>query len=92
MSQGIRADDQLLAFGTVNSDNHNGLKALAGQVRQGERVELVLLRGGSSGETVRVDLMPREGWGGRGLIGCALSSLSNMPFCPSLLQLSVAHD
>jgi hypothetical protein len=68
----------LLAFGTVTADNHNGLKALAGQVRQGERVELELLRGGpTAGETIRVGLVPREGWGGRGLIGCVLGATAS---------------
>jgi hypothetical protein len=67
--QGVKADDQILSFGSVASENHDGLKALAGQVRKGERVEVELLRQGSR---VRVGLVPRDGWGGRGLIGYVL--------------------
>lgn len=67
--QGVKADDQILSFGSVVYENHDGLKALAGQVRKGERVEVELLRQGSR---VRVGLVPRDGWGGRGLIGYVL--------------------
>lgn len=60
-----------MKFGTVYAHNNAKLSKLAEIVQssQGREIDVIVLR-----EEVRVTLrlMPRSGWGGRGLLGCHL--------------------
>lgn len=73
---GLEQGDQILKFGSVTADDPKGLGALAapGVVLDGTRIELLVQRQGVA-DTVVLTLVPRAGWGGRGLLGCHLLPL-----------------
>lgn len=68
-SQGLRVDDEILEFGTINSRNfQNNLTQISDLVRhmQNKRVPLKVLR---MGQQLDMILIPKS-WSGRGLLGC----------------------
>jgi len=95
--QGLQPLDQIILFGTVNSSNHENLKALAALVGASEGVSLKITSSSlppslspssrslafllsfdqnpisiqvlRNGQVKTLSLVPRSGWGGRGLIG-----------------------
>ncbi|SOV03802.1 related to 26S proteasome non-ATPase regulatory subunit 9 [Ustilago sp. UG-2017a] len=73
---GLEAGDQILKFGWVTAEDPEGLGALAapGVVVDGAGIELLVQREGVA-DTVVLTLIPRAGWGGRGLLGCHLLPL-----------------
>ncbi|GAA5912451.1 hypothetical protein JCM5296_004398 [Sporobolomyces johnsonii] len=73
---GLKRDDLLLTLSTINSSNHDSLRAVAALIGRSEGVELPLavLRGG---QKVTLKLTPRAGWGGRGLLGCHIVPFSS---------------
>ncbi|GAC72063.1 26S proteasome regulatory complex, subunit PSMD9 [Moesziomyces antarcticus T-34] len=70
---GLREGDRVVKFGSVTAQHPQGLAALAAQgvVVDGTPIQLLVSRGGSSAP-VEITLVPRAGWGGRGLLGCHL--------------------
>lgn len=74
---GLKVGDWIRRFGDVNWMNHEKLTKVAEVVRrhQGRAVAVKVIR---TGETAREDeelvlnLVPKSGWGGRGLLGCHL--------------------
>ncbi|WVQ80734.1 hypothetical protein IAT38_002839 [Cryptococcus sp. DSM 104549] len=66
---GLRAQDMIYSFAGVTSASSGGLQSIGAKVVQSEGVALPLLvlRGQ---ERVRLSLTPRNGWGGRGSLGC----------------------
>ncbi|KAJ1599224.1 hypothetical protein NDA14_004671 [Ustilago hordei] len=76
---GLEAGDQILKFSRVTAEDPEGLGALAalaapGVVVDGAGIELLVQREGVA-DTVVLTLIPRAGWGGRGLLGCHLLPL-----------------
>ncbi|EST04806.1 PDZ domain protein [Kalmanozyma brasiliensis GHG001] len=71
---GLVAGDLVVRFGSVTAENEKGLAALAapGVVVDGTSICITVTR---SGETVNLTLIPRAGWGGRGMLGCHLLPL-----------------
>lgn len=71
---GLVAGDLVVRFGSVTVENDKGLSALAapGVAVDGTSIQIMVMR---SGETVNLTLIPRAGWGGRGLLGCHLLPL-----------------
>ncbi|TKY86230.1 hypothetical protein EX895_005055 [Sporisorium graminicola] len=71
---GLIQGDHIVRFGSVTADDPKGLAALAapGVVVDGTGIQIVVAR---HGESVRLTLTPRAGWGGRGLLGCHLLPL-----------------
>lgn len=65
---GIQKDDEILEFGSINSDNFTELKQVSELVmhRQNQPIALKVKR---QGRTYDVTLVPRV-WSGRGLLGC----------------------
>lgn len=66
---GLRVDDEILEFGTINSRNfQNNLTQISDLVRhmQNKRVPLKVLR---MGQQLDMILIPKS-WSGRGLLGC----------------------
>jgi 26S proteasome non-ATPase regulatory subunit 9 len=68
---GLRREDLILKFGSLarSSFAENSLQPLADLVSVNENRELqvIILR---SEETMSLKLIPRKGWGGRGMLGC----------------------
>lgn len=75
-SAGLQPDDQIIRFGSITADTSKGLGALAapGVVVDGASIQLIVRRQGAS-QLVNLTLVPRAGWGGRGLLGCHLVPL-----------------
>ena len=74
---GLKAGDWIRRFGDVNWMNHEKLTKVAEVVRrqQGRAVTVKVIRtGDAAGEDqeLALSLIPRSGWGGRGLLGCHL--------------------
>ncbi|KAJ1919389.1 putative 26S proteasome regulatory subunit [Mycoemilia scoparia] len=71
---GIRNGDKLVRFGIVTYGNNQKLKKLQEEVKHvvGYPTNVVIERSeeGSSPRLVRSKVTPREGWGGRGVLGC----------------------
>lgn len=65
---GIRINDEILEFGSINSDNFNELKQISELVthRQNQSIALKVKRLGRIHE---ITLIPKV-WSGRGLLGC----------------------
>ncbi|KAI9314985.1 hypothetical protein BX666DRAFT_1965444 [Dichotomocladium elegans] len=74
---GLRRDDRLVQFGTVHAANHDQLQALNALVRQseGKPIQVIVLRSGTS-DPCHLTLTPRQGWGGRGTLGCHIVPIS----------------
>lgn len=71
---GLRPRDLVLAFGEADWLNHEKLARVARIVAasEGRGVDVRVAR---DGEEVRLRVVPRRGWGGRGLLGCHLVPL-----------------
>lgn len=67
-SAGLVAGDHIVQFGSLNAGNHDGLKKLPTVVHEGQEVKLKVKRQGN--QLVELTLTPRNGWGGRGMLGC----------------------
>ncbi|KAL0079631.1 hypothetical protein J3Q64DRAFT_1760591 [Phycomyces blakesleeanus] len=68
-SAGLRRGDKIIEFGSVNAENHARLQALNELVQQslGVSIAVVVLR---EQDQLNLTLVPRQGWGGRGTLGC----------------------
>ncbi|WVR07107.1 hypothetical protein IAU60_004147 [Kwoniella sp. DSM 27419] len=66
---GLMSGDLIYDFAGVTSSSAGGLQAIGALVNSSEGVslELLVMRGN---EKVTLRLIPRSGWGGRGLLGC----------------------
>ncbi|OJJ49107.1 hypothetical protein ASPZODRAFT_1397650 [Penicilliopsis zonata CBS 506.65] len=77
---GLQAGDTIRSFGGVHWMNHERLSRVAQVVQQSEGRPLtvkVVRKEDSGPDTTELDLQltPRQGWGGRGLLGCHLVPL-----------------
>lgn len=65
---GIRKDDEILEFGSINHDNFTELKQVSDLVmhRQNQPIALKVKR---QGRNLDITLIPKT-WSGRGLLGC----------------------
>lgn len=68
---GLRREDLILKFGSLarSSFTANSLQPLADLVSVNENRELQVIISRSE-ETMSLKLIPRKGWGGRGMLGC----------------------
>ncbi|KAL2212285.1 26S proteasome non-ATPase regulatory subunit 9 [Sarocladium strictum] len=78
-SAGLKAGDEIRSFGYVNRNNHDGLKKVAECV-QGNEGNNIFIRvsrpsGATQREELRLTLVPRKDWGGRGMLGCHILPL-----------------
>ncbi|PWN53083.1 hypothetical protein IE53DRAFT_217005 [Violaceomyces palustris] len=67
---GLRENDLIIRFESLDSSNNDRLRALPSVVTEGRTIQLLILR--NSSEEVGLSLTPRSDWGGRGLLGCHL--------------------
>ena len=70
---GLKAGDQIRMFGPAMSSNHERLRKLAEVVLQnlGRPIPVRVLRSTAGGiQELEMRLTPRQGWGGRGSLGC----------------------
>ncbi|KAJ5871258.1 uncharacterized protein N7529_003611, partial [Penicillium soppii] len=75
---GLKAEDVIRSFGSVNWLNHERLTKVAEVVQQNEgRPVTVNVRRGNETtfEELDLQLTPRQNWGGRGMLGCHLVPL-----------------
>jgi len=72
--QGLEASDLILSLSSINHSNHENLSKVGQLVStsEGKELELVVMRGS---EKRTLKLVPRSGWGGRGLLGYSFLSL-----------------
>lgn len=71
---GLQRNDLVLQFGSVTSDNHQQLRALTNvvQTHLDQPLEIKVLR---ANQQLVLSLTPRNGWGGRGALGCHILPL-----------------
>ncbi len=70
---GLKAGDQIRRFGAATWSNHERLRKLGEVVQQnqGRPIPVKVLRAsGGSSQELELRLTPRQGWGGRGSLGC----------------------
>ncbi|KAF9909361.1 hypothetical protein EC991_008746 [Linnemannia zychae] len=68
---GLVQGDRIVVFGTVNANSPNTLPSLSAHVQSKENKPiLVKVQRGDSTDLVSLVLVPKQGWGGRGLLGC----------------------
>ncbi|KAH9909416.1 hypothetical protein F4778DRAFT_230193 [Xylariomycetidae sp. FL2044] len=76
---GLKAGDEIRNFGYVNKSNHDGLRKVAECVQgnEGQRILVKVSRrtGASGGQELHLNLIPRQNWGGRGMLGCHILPL-----------------
>ncbi|KAH9824347.1 hypothetical protein DFH28DRAFT_945285 [Melampsora americana] len=80
---GLKIGDQLIRFGTIDHSNHDQLKALVSFTNQNEGnpigVNWFRIQKDQNGNCLRTmmsqNLIPKSGWGGRGLLGFVRSFL-----------------
>jgi len=76
---GLRAGDLIRNFGYVNRENHDNLKKVAECVQgnEGQNILVKISRSVAGGQTqeLRLTLVPKRDWGGRGLLGCHILPL-----------------
>ncbi|KAH0542148.1 hypothetical protein FGG08_003448 [Glutinoglossum americanum] len=74
---GLRQDDQIRKFGNVTWLNHENLSRVKHVVQssEGRTVIVKLVREGTPHEELELELNPRHGWGGSGMLGCTLVPL-----------------
>ncbi|XP_053181311.1 26S proteasome non-ATPase regulatory subunit 9 [Scomber japonicus] len=65
---GLRVGDELIEFGSVNTDNFQNLQNIASVVQhsEGKPLRVALIR---DGQRAQMSLTPQR-WSGRGLLGC----------------------
>lgn len=77
---GLQPGDLIRNFGYVNASNHDGLKKVAECVQgnEGRDVTVKVSRPGAvpSQRELLLTLVPRSGWGGRGMLGCHVLPIS----------------
>ncbi|KAI7788926.1 26s proteasome non-atpase regulatory subunit 9 [Diaporthe eres] len=78
-SAGLQPGDLIRNFGYVDAANHDQLKKVAECV-QGNAGQSVLVKisrpsAAPSQRELQLNLVPRQGWGGRGLLGCHILPL-----------------
>ncbi|KAK3940060.1 ras family-domain-containing protein [Diplogelasinospora grovesii] len=71
---GLKAGDLIRNFGYVNHSNHDNLGKVAECVQGNEGVSRS--SGGTQAQELRLTLIPRRNWGGRGLLGCHILPLA----------------
>ncbi|KAF9391021.1 putative 26S proteasome regulatory subunit [Podila verticillata] len=71
VNAGLLQGDKIVAFGTVTASTPNVLPSLSEHVqsRENKPILVKVLRGDAS-ELHSLILVPRQGWGGRGMLGC----------------------
>ncbi|KAG9063080.1 hypothetical protein KI688_004680 [Linnemannia hyalina] len=68
---GLMQGDRIVVFGTINTNTPSTLRTLTELVQSREnRPTVVKVQRGESTELVSLVLVPKQGWGGRGLLGC----------------------
>ncbi|KAF9096763.1 putative 26S proteasome regulatory subunit, partial [Mortierella sp. AD031] len=68
---GLVQGDRIVTFGTVNANTPDTLPSLSAHVQSRENKPiLVKVQRGESSDLVSLILVPKQGWGGRGLLGC----------------------
>ncbi|KAK0745938.1 26S proteasome non-ATPase regulatory subunit 9 [Schizothecium vesticola] len=69
---GLKPGDLIRNFGYVNHGNHNNLARVSECVmgNEGQNILVKVSRPGPSAQELRLTLVPRRDWGGRGLLGC----------------------
>ncbi|XP_059379787.1 26S proteasome non-ATPase regulatory subunit 9-like isoform X1 [Carassius carassius] len=70
---GLRVGDEIIEFGSVNTQNFRNLRDVASVVQhsEGKSLRVGIIR---SGQEVHLNLTPKQ-WSGRGLLGCNLVPL-----------------
>lgn len=78
-SAGLQPGDLIRNFGYVDAANHDQLKKVAECVQasagQGVLVKISRPSAAPSQRELQLTLVPRQGWGGRGLLGCHILPL-----------------
>ncbi|KKY28005.1 putative 26s proteasome non-atpase regulatory subunit [Phaeomoniella chlamydospora] len=72
---GMKQGDGIRSFGEINWMNHENLTKVAEVVQRNEGQPIVVKihrKEGQSSQELTLQLIPRRGWGGRGLLGCHL--------------------
>ncbi|RIA85682.1 26S proteasome non-ATPase regulatory subunit 9 [Glomus cerebriforme] len=71
---GLLKGDEITRFGSIHTGNHQKLQALNTFVvdNEGKSIGVTIKRGE---ENLVLQLTPRRGWGGRGLLGCHILPL-----------------
>jgi 26S proteasome non-ATPase regulatory subunit 9 len=75
---GLKAGDLIRNFGYVNYGNHDSLRKVAECVQgnEGQNILVKVSRTSAGGtQELRLTLVPRRDWGGRGLLGCHILPL-----------------
>jgi 26S proteasome regulatory subunit N4 len=70
---GLKAGDQIRRFGTAIWSNHERLRKVGDTVQQnlGRPIQVKVLRSsGGTSQELELRVTPRQGWGGRGTLGC----------------------
>lgn len=77
---GLKPGDLVRNFGYVSHENHNNLREVAAcvQTNEGGNIFVKVSRavGVTDRQELRLTLVPRRNWGGRGLLGCYLRPLT----------------
>ncbi|KAJ8099664.1 hypothetical protein POJ06DRAFT_254161 [Lipomyces tetrasporus] len=77
---GLIKGDKIVKFGSIHAGNHQRLARLTTVVQENENlpIEITVIRDIDEAQAraeVNLILTPRQGWGGRGLLGCHISLL-----------------
>ncbi|KFA66273.1 hypothetical protein S40285_01875 [Stachybotrys chlorohalonatus IBT 40285] len=76
---GLKPADEIRSFGYVNHANHDNLKKVAECVQGNEGSEILIkvsrATDASQRQELRLTLVPRKDWGGRGMLGCHILPL-----------------
>ncbi|KAK9374494.1 uncharacterized protein V1513DRAFT_445832 [Lipomyces chichibuensis] len=77
---GLIKGDKIVKFGSVHAGNHQKLTRLATVVQENENsaIEITVIRDIDEAQAraeVNLILTPRQGWGGRGMLGCHILPL-----------------
>ncbi|KAJ1961224.1 putative 26S proteasome regulatory subunit [Dipsacomyces acuminosporus] len=75
---GLAAGDKILCYGSVDVSNHDNLQRLASETATNENKQIdVQVERVVDGQprVVSISLVPKQGWGGRGLLGCHILPL-----------------
>ncbi|KAK4105864.1 hypothetical protein N658DRAFT_492371 [Parathielavia hyrcaniae] len=76
---GLKPGDLVRNFGYVNIENNDGLKKVAECVQGNEGQNILVKVSRSTGvsrpQELRLTLIPRRNWGGRGMLGCHILPL-----------------
>ncbi|XP_078083643.1 26S proteasome non-ATPase regulatory subunit 9 [Mustelus asterias] len=74
-TSGLQVGDEIIEFGSVNTQNFQNLQNIATVVQrsEGKPLNVTIIR---NGQNVHVSLTPQR-WSGRGLLGCNIVPLQN---------------